>query len=283
MFTVDNNKPIGVFDSGVGGLTAVRELHRLMPNENIIYFGDTGRNPYGTRSKNTIIKYAKQAISFLMKYEVKALIAACGTISTVFDDKAVRDMGVDLPYAGIVLPATRTACAMSAGGRVGVIATSAAVRTGAYGRAVRSISPSTKVFGNACPLLVPLVENGLTATDNQITRLAVEMYLKPLIREEIDTLIMGCTHFPLLYDIINDVLNYNVTLIDPCVSTVREMQTELCKRQLLRESEDAGVTEYYVTDSPEQFEAIGKVFLQEEIGGRVQYIDVDSVDIAITK
>lgn len=273
------DRPIGVFDSGAGGLTVVRELHRLMPGENIVYFGDTGRAPYGTRSKETIIKYAHQAVSFLMKREVKALIAACGTISSVLDEKTVREMGVDIPYTGMVMPATRTACAMSAGGRVGVIATPASIRTGAYGRAMRSIAPLTKLFGNACPLLVPLVENGMISPENQITRLAVEMYLAPLIREEIDTLILGCTHFPILYDIINHVLEYKVTLIDPGVATVREFQTELMKRDLLREADSGGQTEYCVTDSVEHITGIANTFLQEEIGGHVKHIDIESIGI----
>lgn len=274
-----DNRPIGVFDSGVGGLTAVRELHKLLPGENIVYFGDTGRVPYGTRSKETIIKYAKQAINFLMKHDVKALIAACGTISAVLEEKTVHEMNIGIPYTGIVMPATRTACAMSAGGRVGVIATSASIRTGAYGRAVRGVAPSIKLFGNACPLFVPLVENGMTSPDNQITRLAVEMYLAPLIREEIDTLIMGCTHFPLLYDIINDVLQYKVTLIDPSVSAVMELQTELMKGDLLNGASSGGHTEYYVTDSVEQITGIAKTFLQEEIGGHVSHVDIETVDI----
>ncbi|MCL2033666.1 MAG: glutamate racemase [Oscillospiraceae bacterium] len=275
-----NNKPIGVFDSGVGGLTAVRELKKLLPDENIVYFGDTGRNPYGTRSKNTIIKYAKQAVRFLMKHDVKAVIAACGTVSTVLDEKAALDiLGKDMPYTGIVLPATRTACAMSAGGRIGVIATTAAIRSGAYGRAVRAISPSAKVFGNACPLLVPLVENGMIGVDNKISRLVLEMYLRPLMKEEIDTLILGCTHFPLLYDLINDVLGYDVTLIDPCVSAVAELKTGLTKQGMLNESADGGGrVNYFLTDSPENFESVVALFLRGEANGKITHIDIESID-----
>lgn len=276
-----SNKPIGVFDSGVGGLTVVRELRRQMPNENIVYFGDTGRNPYGTRSKETIQRYSRQAVGFLMKHDVKAVVAACGTASTVLlDDKSTQEMCPGIPFSGIVLPATRTACTLSAGGRVGVIATSTAIRTGAYGRAVRSISPSVKVFGNACPLLVSIVENGLTAKDNQIARLAVEMYLAPLIREEIDTLILGCTHFPLLYDIINDVLEYKVTLIDPAAPTARELQTELMRRGILNESGEAVECVWYFSDSQaaEGFDAVAKAFLQEETASRAVYVPVEEIE-----
>lgn len=276
-----NNNPIGILDSGVGGLTAVREMHKLMPNENIVYFGDTGRVPYGTRSRETITKFGSQAIAFLKKHNVKAVIAACGTISSTVDEKTMAGFCGDIPYAGVVMPATRTACTMSAGGRVGVIATPAAIRSGAYGRAVRSVSPSIKVFGNACPLLVPLVESGMTAKDNQITKLTVEMYLKPLIREEIDTLILGCTHYPLLYDVINEALEYKVTLIDSGACAVREMQSVLTKQGLLNESKEAGRTDYFVTDSVsvDNFENIAKAFLQEEKVGKVTYVTVDDIDI----
>ncbi len=273
-----DNRPIGVFDSGVGGLTAVRELRKLMPNESIVYFGDTGRIPYGTRSKDTILKYARQAVRFVASHGIKALIAACGTISAVLDEKILADEGVTLPYTGVVMPATRTACALSAGGRIGIIATQAAIRSGAYGRAVRSISPSTKVFGNACPLLVPLVENGMTAPDNKLTRLAVEMYLEPLKREEIDTLIMGCTHYPLLYDVINDVLEYKVTLIDPAASAVKEMRGTLMRADLLADENNSGTAGYYVTDDTAQVEAVAKTFLHEDISGRVKYVDLETID-----
>lgn len=273
-----SDKPIGVFDSGVGGLTAVRELRNLLPGEDIVYFGDTGRVPYGTRSRQTILKYSQQAIKFLVKHDVKAIIAACGTVSSVLEEKMVRDMGMGVPYTGIVLPAVRTACAMSSGGRVGVIATAAAIRSGAYGRAIRQVSPSAKLFGNACPLLVPIVENGMTGFDNKIARLAVEMYLEPLIREEIDTLILGCTHFPLLYDIINDVMDYKVTLIDPSASAARELKNELCRHGLFSKTDKPGRSEYYVTDSVESFEKIAEAFLQEPVAGLVTHIDIEAIE-----
>lgn len=276
-----NDKPIGIFDSGVGGLTAVRELRKLMPNENVIYFGDTGRVPYGSRSRETIAKFGSQAVNFLKKHDVKAIVAACGTISSTVDEKTMQGLCGDIPYTGVVMPATRTACAMSAGGRVGVIATPAAIRTGAYGRAVRSVSPGVKVFGNACPLLVPLAENGITSPDNKIARLCVEMYLEPLIREEIDTLILGCTHYPLLFDVISDVLEYKVTLIDSGACAAREMQSVLARQGLLNGSNEAGTAEYYVTDSVSvsNFENIAKTFLQEERVGKVSYVAVEEIDV----
>lgn len=273
-----DNRPIGVFDSGVGGLTTVKELHKILPGEDIFYFGDTGRVPYGTRSREIIRKYAEQDIRFMMKHNVKAVIAACGTVSANFHEKDVRALGLDAPYITIVQPATRTACALSAQGRIGVIATPAAIRSGAYGKAVRGISPAMKVLGNACPLLVPLAENGMTAPDNQIARLTVEMYLAPLVAENIDTLIMGCTHYPLFYDLINDVLDYKVTLIDAGATAAKEMQVTLHEQGLLAEEGRAGETRYCVTDSAESFAEVAKTFLGEELTGKVRHVDIQEVE-----
>lgn len=273
-----DNRAIGVFDSGVGGLTTVRELHKLLPGEDILYFGDTGRVPYGTRSRETIRAWAAQDIRFLMQHDVKAIVAACGTVSTTFFEKDVRDMGFDGSFFEIVLPATRTACAMSAGGRIGVIATTAAIRTGAYGKAVRSIAPGAKVFGNACPLLVPLVENGMTQPDNEVTRLTLKMYLEPLIAEEIDTLILGCTHFPILYDMINQVLDYKVTLIDAGAATAKEVQASLCAKGLLAEEGRVGVTRYRVTDAVEGFISVARNFLAEEVADQAEYVELKTIE-----
>lgn len=273
-----DNRPIGVFDSGVGGLTVVRELHKLLPGEDILYFGDTGRVPYGTRSREIIRRYAAQDIRYLMSHDVKAIVAACGTVSANFSEKDVADMGVDIPYHTIVLPATRKACAMSSGGRIGVIATPAATRSGAYGRAVRSIAPTAKVFGNACPLLVPLVENGMIGADNQITRLTVELYLAPLRDEKIDTLILGCTHYPLLYDIINEVLDYQVTLIDAGATAAQQVQADLLEAGLLATEGHTGSTRYRVTDSAENFMEVARHFLAEDISATLEYVDVHTID-----
>lgn len=267
-----------MFDSGVGGLTVVRELHKLLPGEDIVYFGDTGRVPYGTRSRETIRKYAAQDIRYLMSHGVKAVVAACGTVSANFLEKDVREMGVDIPYTTIVLPATSKACALSARGRIGVIATPAAIRSGAYGRAVRSIAPGAKVFGNACPLLTPLVENGMTDADNPITRLAVEMYLKPLIAEDIDTLILGCTHYPMLYDIINDVLEYRVTLIDAGAAAAQAVQLAMTEAGALAEPERTGTTLYKVTDAVDNFVEVARHFLLEEVAGSIEQVELGTIE-----
>lgn len=273
-----DNRPIGVFDSGVGGLTTVRELHKILPGEDIVYFGDTGRVPYGTRSREAIRKYAAQDIRYLLQHDVKAIIAACGTVSATLPEADAKKLGVSVPYTTIVQPATRKACAMSAQGRIGVIATPAAIRTGAYGKAVRAIAPNIKVFGNACPLLVPLAENGMTAIDSQIARLAIEMYLKPLIAEEIDTLILGCTHYPLFFDLIGDVLGYQVTLIDAGAAAAGEMQAELTQSGMTAQAGRRGITRYFVTDTVEGFTEIAGRFLGEEITGAVTYVDIQEIE-----
>lgn len=273
-----DNRPIGVFDSGVGGLTVVKELHKTLPGEDILYFGDTGRVPYGTRSREIIRRYAAQDIRYLLGHNVKAIVAACGTVSANFTNEDARALGVDIPFTTIVMPATRSACALSAHGRIGVIATPAAIRSGAYGRAVRSISPDAQVFGNPCPLLVPLVENGMTAVDNRITRLAVEMYLEPLVKQKIDTLILGCTHYPILYDLIDDVLDSRVTLVDAGAAAANELRAELTVSGMLAEPGHIGETRYRVTDAVDNFVEVARNFLDKEVSGSIEHVDIHSIE-----
>jgi glutamate racemase len=271
-----NNKPIGVFDSGVGGLTAVRELHRIMPGEDIIYLGDTGRVPYGTRSKQTIQKYALQDIRYLLGFDVKTILIACNTVSANLSEKDIQAAGITVPCHGVVMPAIRAACAVSRAGRVGVIATAATIRSGAYGRGLRSVQPAAKLIGNAAPLLVPLVENGMFDKNNAVARLVLEQYLEPIVREEVDTLILGCTHYPMLYDLINDMLEYKVNLVDSGAAAARELRAFLQEEGLLADREK-GDTRYYVTDAVDNFTAVAKNFLFENIEDSTEYVDIDVV------
>lgn len=271
-----DNRPIGVFDSGVGGLTAVKELHRILPGEDIVYFGDTGRVPYGTRSRQTIRKYAMQDIRYLQSFGVKAILAACGTVSANLTDKDIQELKLDIPFYDVVMPATRAAHAVSQEGRIGVMATTAAIRSGAYGRALRSIQPSARLVGNAAPLLVPLVENGLTEPDNQITRLVLEQYLEPFVREEVDTLILGCTHYPVLYEMIDRMLEYKVNLVDAGASAARALRLSLCEEDLLADRE-TGQTQYRVTDTVESFLPVAGNFLSGDISATTEYVDIDVV------
>ncbi len=267
-----DNRPIGVFDSGVGGLTAVKELRRLMPEENIIYFGDTGRLPYGTRSRETLLKYIAQDITFLRRYDCKLILAACGTVSTNITPELAQSAGV--PFLGVVEPAVKAACAATKNGRIGVIATSASIRTGAYQQAAAHLQPSFQVIGKACPLLVPLVENGLIQPDNEITEKVVRIYLEPVKEAGIDTLILGCTHFPLIGKIIDRVMDGKAALIDAGSCLARQAQKELEKQEAFG---TGGSTSYFVTDSTEDFAQIASLFLENHVDGDVKWVNIDSL------
>lgn len=258
-----DNRPIGVFDSGIGGLTTVRELMALLPGEDIIYFGDTGRVPYGNHSRETIIRYTQQDIGFLLSHDVKIVVAACGTVSSTFPPALYEKLPV--PYINVIHPAVQTACALSQAGRIGVIGTRASVRSNAYGKAIHSIRPDAHVFGCACPLFVPLAENGHITADDPIAPIAAKFYLDPLKKEGIDTLILGCTHYPLLFDIINKTLDYAVTLVDAGKETARAVQSYLTVQHMLCDRGGEGGRRYYMTDSAEEFCGVAKLFLGTDI------------------
>ena len=260
-----DHRAIGVFDSGLGGLPVVKELHKILPNENIVYLGDTGRVPYGSRSRETIIKYAMEDIAFLKSRDVKMIVAACGTVSSTLPREISDHLGV--PYADVVRPSAQEACRLTKQGRGGVVGTSASIRSNSYGRTISSLRPEVQVFGNACPLLVHVGENGLVQPDNQIARLSVEMYLKPLIEEKIDTLILGCTHYPILYDIFDDLLNHEVALIDPGKCTARYVKDVLTAQGMLSDRKELGSTDYNVTDQVSGFEQTASLFLGEPGNG----------------
>ncbi len=270
-----NNASIGVFDSGLGGLTCVKELNSLMPNENIIYFGDTARVPYGTRSRETIKKYAGQDIAFFRQHDVKMIVAACATVSSVVGtDKNITG---DIPFTGVLLPAAQTACSITRNGKIGVIATPATIKTGAYGKAIRNIRPEISVIGNSCPLLVPIVENGFTDKDNQIARLAVEHYLKPIKKEGVDTLILGCTHYPVLYDIIAGYMGENVRLVSSGAEAAKFVFSYLTRNEMLTERTKPGADTFYVSDSIQMFNENAGVYLGKNIKGDTFEIDIEKL------
>lgn len=248
-----NDKAIGVFDSGVGGLTCVKEMARLLPNENIVYLGDTARVPYGTKSRETIAQYAYQDIRFLEEHNVKMILVACGTVSSVlmttplFKDSSVKE------FSGVIYPAVHAACAATRNNRIGVIATPATIRSGCYGRAIREMKPDIKVVGKACPMFVPLVENGYTSPDDPVANLIAEEYLEVLKREKVDTLILGCTHYPIMRDVIAKVMGEGVKLISSGAEVAKYAQKVLSYNDQLSEREEPGVLELYCTDSKELF------------------------------
>lgn len=267
-----DNRPIGVFDSGVGGLTVMREIMANLPNEDIVYFGDTGRVPYGSRSRETIIHYAEQDIAFLLSHDVKMLVAACGSVSSTLPQAVSEKLPV--PYINVINPAVQTACALSQNGRIGVIATAATIRTNAFGKAIRGVKPDSRVFGNACPLFVPLVENGHTSPNDAITALTAALYLDPLKKQEIDTLILGCTHYPMLFDIINKALDYSVTLIDPGRETAKAVQSYLTVHAMLAERQTPGERSYFMTDNADDFCTVASSFFSEDISGSARQVSI---------
>ncbi len=268
-----NNDSIGVFDSGIGGLTCVRELNKLLPNENIIYFGDTARIPYGTRSKETILKYTGQSIAFLKQHNVKMIIAACGTVSSVIGNN--QNFVTDVPFTGVLIPAVQAACGVTRNKKVGVIGTPLTIKCGGYGKAIRNIRPDIQVIGNSCALLVPLAENGFAQHDNQISKLVLEQYLEPIKKENVDTLILGCTHYPLFFDAIQDYMGENVTLISSGAEAAKYASAVLTRNELLTERETKGINTFYSSDSIALFEEHVKTFLGQQPDGEVLNIDID--------
>lgn len=269
-----DNRSIGVFDSGLGGLTTVKELKELLPHENIVYFGDTSRVPYGSRSRETILKYARQDIRFLLTHDVKLIIIACGTVSSILTDQMAAEYTI--PVIRVLDPAAQAACAASRGSGIGIIGTSATVRSGAYGKAIRSIKPNARVVGKACPLFVPLVENGFIDRDNPVTRLVAEGYLNDLKGEELDTVILGCTHYPLLYPIISDILGDDITLIDAGKETARFAAASLKAMGLVNNRDEEGGVRFYISDQADDFAPIAERFLGGHIKENVHIIDIEN-------
>lgn len=257
---------IGVFDSGLGGLTAVKELNRILPNENIIYFGDTARIPYGTRSRETVLRYAREDAAFLQKHPVKMIIAACGTVSSVLGTNS--PVG-EMPFTGVLYPAAEAACAATENGRIGVIGTPATIRSGSYEHALHTLGGAVSVTAMACPLFVHLVEYGYTDRNNQITRLAAEEYLAPIRSARVDTLILGCTHYPIIRDIIADIMGEGVTLISPGEEAAKFAKRTLEEQGLLTDSTEKGHNVYYVSDSVSMFRDNARHFLEDAAHGQV--------------
>lgn len=271
----NSEKAIGVFDSGLGGLTCVSELMKLMPSENIIYFGDTARVPYGTRSKETILEYAVQDVNFIKSHDVKMIIAACGTVSSVVGRQ--KDFAGDVPFTGVVIPAVQAACAATKNGRIGVIGTAATIRSGAYGKAIRNIRPDASVIGNACTMFVPMVENGITSPDDIVVKTMTERYLKPIKDENVDVLILGCTHYPILYDAIANYMGEGVKLISSGAEAARYTMNMLASKNMLSSRTVNGTVSYYTSDSKELFETNAHAFIGSRLNGEVTQISIDDI------
>ena len=264
---------IGVFDSGLGGLSAVKEFMHILPNEKIIYFGDTGRVPYGTRSCDTIKKYAFQDTHFLLEHNVKMVVAACGTVSSVAGKELESKLAV--PYTGVVNPTAFTAAQKTKNGKIGIIGTSATINSHSYKLRLEKLNPDFEVFEQACPLFVPLVENGFIHRDDQIVRLVVRRYISELKEQGVDTLILGCTHYPLLRDAIQDFMGPDVTLVDSGYETALYAAKILKEQNLLNDDMEKKSPEFFVSDTPDGFENIAGLFLGRNIDHTVTQIDIE--------
>ena len=253
----NTDAPIGVFDSGIGGLTVVRELMRQLPDERIIYFGDTARVPYGPKSPDTVRRYAREIATWLQHQGVKGIVVACNTATAHALDTLTQEFA--LPVIGVVEPGARAATRASHGGAIGVIGTAGTIGSGAYERAIRKLAPQSRIAAHACPLFVPLVEEGWL--DRDATRLIATEYLAPLRQEHVDTLVLGCTHYPLLKKLIGDVMGPDVQLIDSAQETAAETARVLEAKGLRATKRLTGPHRFVASDAPEQFLRMGQRFL----------------------
>ncbi|PLX96766.1 MAG: glutamate racemase [Desulfuromonas sp.] len=244
---------IGIFDSGVGGLTVYKELARLLPNQNFVYLGDTGRVPYGTKSPATVRRYAREAANFLSRHGVKMLVVACNTASAVALEELRQQFA--LPVIGVIEPGAERAVTLSKNSRIGVIGTEGTIKSGAYSAAIHRLNPDAAVFSTPCPLFVPLAEEGWA--HHRIAHLAAEEYLAPLLAENIDTLVLGCTHYPLLKQTLEQVVGSEVRLVDSAAATAEAVRALLPNDTSPFEKEGR----FYVTDVPTRFEQVGSAFL----------------------
>lgn len=251
-----NNSPIGVFDSGVGGLTVAREIMRQMPNESIVYFGDTARVPYGSKSQNTVITYSKQIVKFLKTKQVKAIVVACNT-ATAFALETLQKES-DIPIIGVIKPGAKAALDATKSGRIGVIGTEGMIRTNIYTRYLNGLHPGVQVFSKSCPLFVPLVEEGLLY--DSVTVEIAERYFSELKGYDIDTLILGCTHYPLIRHTLQKVIGDSVNLVNPAYETAKTLKAVLLEKDLICEPRNS-THQFFVSDGSEKFKAFANTIL----------------------
>jgi glutamate racemase len=258
-------RAIGVFDSGIGGLTVLKELVATLPAEDFIYLGDTARLPYGTKSNQVIIRYSRENTEFLLAKGIKLLVVACNTASAV----ALGEIGRDtiVPVIGVIEPGARAAIAASRNGKIGVIGTEATIASGAYTRAIQQLRPGVEIYTRACPLLVPLVEEGWT--DNEIAERTVAYYLESLKASGIDTLLLGCTHYPLLRDLFRRVLGPGVRIVDSATATAAAVNERLNELRLIR-PRGMGSQSFFVTETPERFVRVGRRFFGPQVESAVR-------------
>ena len=252
----------------------LRQLRRVLPGEDIIYFGDTGRVPYGSRGREIIRQYARQDIRFLLSHDVKFIIAACGTVSSTYPPEEAARLPV--PFTGVVGATARAAVDATRNGKVGIIGTAATVRSGSYAAVIKDMKPETEIVARACPMFVPLVENGYVNDGNPVTKLIIAEYLQEVKDAGVDTLILGCTHYPLLKKMIGDFMGGDVTLIDSGKVTAQAAAAALADLGLLNGRTEGGNAHYYVSDTPDNFDELEHRFLGEYAGGPVEQIAIET-------
>ena len=264
--TIAADRPIGVFDSGIGGLTVLKALVDALPHEDFIYLGDTARLPYGTKTRDVIVRYSRENTEFLLAKGIKLLVVACNTSSAVaLDAIAAQTM---VPVIGVIDPGARAAVRGSRSGKIGVIATEATIGSGAYTRTIQQLLPKAEIYTRACPMLVPLVEEGWT--DNDIAERTVAFYLESLKQSGIDTLLLGCTHYPMLTSVIRRVLGPRVKIVDSATATAVAVRERLASLHLLRGANHGGASSFFVTESPERFIRVGRNFFGTAVESAVR-------------
>jgi glutamate racemase len=272
---MENDAPIGIFDSGLGGLTVTRAIFDRLPNEHLLYLGDTARVPYGTRSPETIMRYARGCAAHLTRHGIKLLVVACNTVSAVALD--MLRVELDIPVLGVIEPGARAAVSASRSGRIGVIATGGTVLSGAYPRAVASWDSRAEVFARPAPLLVPLAEEGWSS--GQVPRLVIDHYLSELAGYQVDVVVLGCTHYPLFRPLLDEraraLCGTETQVVDSAEATARQLELLLEERGLRRAQAGAGDLSLYVTDMPGRFGEVAGRFLGRPIEG----LDVQQIDL----
>lgn len=277
-----DNRPIGVFDSGIGGLTVLREIWNAVPGESTVYFGDNSRAPYGTKSRSTIIRYSLQNMEFLESRDVKMIVVACNTASAYAYEKLKEKANV--PVVEVVTPGADEACRATKNGRIGIIATKGTISTGVYKAAVekRAVELGMKgieIFEKACPLFVSLAEEGWW--DTEITRLTAEEYLRPLKEAGVDTLVMACTHYPLLSKVIGEVMGEDVVLVNTGEATAQVVKDLLSREGTASEGNINPVREFYTSDEPELFEQVAAPFLGEGLPSGTKHFSTDRYEVTV--
>lgn len=269
-----DKRPIGVFDSGLGGLSTVRAMKKILPNEDIIYFGDTGRVPYGTRSNETVETYAAQDIKFLRSFSCKMIVAACGTVSTAASGVIEK---INEPATGITKPSAKSAALATKNNIIGVMGTSATINSGAFDDEIHRHNSNIKIISVACPLLVSLVESNWIDIDDEVTNAAVKRYLKPILDAGADTIILGCTHFPILAPIIQKIAGNSVVLIDTGLEEAKYVKEVLENNNLKNDDNHIGTQRFFVSDKAQNFCDVANILLGDDIGDKCEFVDIFKV------